>query len=226
MAPEPVRAGENNVTATGPGATPPISPIPRAVPEAEDGAIEEKNGTVRSLEENMMTVNRTPLGLSVRPVSSNDREALGRMLTRLSARTVYERFHAPYPRVPAWALAGMVEADHDCKEAVVAVAGGEIVGHAMYVRGDSEREAEFAVVVEDAWQSRGVGRLLLEELATKAGDRGVGVFTGYVLGENRRALGALVAVLPGVRYALRDGSYQVRAPLRSGPHDAVGECVA
>jgi hypothetical protein len=32
-------------------------------------------------------------------------------------------------------------------------------------------------------------------------------------GENRRALGALAAVFPGMRYEVRDGAYQVRAPV-------------
>lgn len=163
--------------------------------------------------------------ITVRSVSSADREALGAMLSRLSARTIYERFHAPYPRVPAWALAGMVEADHEEKEAMVALVGDDVVGHAMYVRG-AEREAEFAVVVEDGWQSRGVGRLLLGELAARACSRGIHLFTGQVLGENRRALAALTAAFPGMRYKVRDGAYQVRAQLRSLPPEAAGKKVA
>jgi GNAT superfamily N-acetyltransferase len=161
--------------------------------------------------------------VTVRPVSSEDRERLGRMLSRVSPRTIYERFHAPYLRVPGWALAGMVEADHHDREALVAGAGGEIVGHAMYVREGSEDEAEFAVVVEDGWQSRGIGRLLLAELAARAASRDIHLFTGSVLGENRRALDAFAAVFPGMRYEVRNGAYQVRAPLR---HDAVAERVA
>jgi GNAT superfamily N-acetyltransferase len=96
----------------------------------------------------------------------------------------------------------------------------------MYVRSQNGREAEFAVIVEDAWQSRGVGRLLLAELAAKAGSRDIDLFTGSVLGENRRTLGALAAVFPGMRYGVRDGVYQVRAPLRASPHEAAGERVA
>ncbi len=164
--------------------------------------------------------------LCVRLVSSEDGEKLGRMLSRLSPRTIYERFHAPYQRVPGWALAGMVEADHHDKESVVATAGDEIVGHAMYVRTGKEGEAEFAVVVEDGWQSRGAGRLLLTELAALARSRGIRLFTGSVLGENRRALGALAAVYPGMRYEIRDGSYQVRVPLRAMPLAATGESAA
>ena len=167
-----------------------------------------------------------PSEVSVRPVSSEDRETLGAMLSRLSPRTIYERFHAPYPRVPGWALAGMVEADHHDSEALVAVVGEEILGHAMYAREGREDEAEFAVVVEDGWRSRGVGRLLLTELAAKAWSRGVHLFTGSVLGENRRALGAFAAVFPGMRYEVRDGGYQVRAPLRASPREVVAERVA
>lgn len=165
-------------------------------------------------------MNPVPSPVSVRPVSSEDREALGRMLSRLSARTIYERFHDPYPSLPAWALAGMVEADHDDKEALVAVVGAEIVGHAMYVRLGSG-EAELAVVVEDGCRSRGIGRLLLTELALKARSRGIDLFTGPVLGENRRALGALAAVFPGMRYGVSDGAYRVRAPLQAPSRERV-----
>ena len=52
----------------------------------------------------------------VRLVSPEDREKLGRMLSRLSLRTIHERFHVPYPRVPGWALVGMVEVDHPSNE--------------------------------------------------------------------------------------------------------------
>jgi GNAT superfamily N-acetyltransferase len=141
---------------------------------------------------------------------------------RLSLRTIYERFHAPYPSVPGWALAGMLEADHDCKEVLVAVVGDEVVGHAMYVSTGEGREAEFAVVVQDGWRSRGIGRLLLDELAAKAGSRDIDLFTGSVLGENRHAL---ASVFPGMRYEVTDGAYQVRAPLRASPRAAAGERV-
>jgi GNAT superfamily N-acetyltransferase len=89
-----------------------------------------------------------------------------------------------------------------------------VEGHAMYVRGYRGCEAELAIVVEDGWRSRGIGRQLLDVLAAKAASRGVHLFTGSVLGENRRALGALVTMFPGMCYEVRDGAYQVRAPLR------------
>jgi GNAT superfamily N-acetyltransferase len=152
--------------------------------------------------------------VSVRPASPGDGERLAGMLARLSGRTVYERFHAPYPRVPDWLLADMLQADHRDGEALVAVAGGEILGHAMYAREGMSTEAEFAIVVEDGWQSRGIGKRLLCELAAGAGRRGVEAFTGSVLGENRRALAAFAAVFPEMRFEMRGGEYQVCVPLR------------
>ena len=162
----------------------------------------------------------------IRAVSSGDEEGLRGMFSRLSERTIYQRFHMPYPRVPGWALASFTRAD-DQAASLVAVVGEEIVGHAIYVRSDSGRDAEFALVVEDRWQARGVGKLLLSELAERALHRGVETFTGEVLGENRRVLGLLNAAFVEVNYLMKDGVYHVRAPLRRpeemGPARSIAE---
>ena len=73
--------------------------------------------------------------VSVRPATSEDREALGRMLSRLSARTIYERFHAPYPSVPAWALAGIAAGDvryGSVKRVASAVGAGAIAVQSVH----------------------------------------------------------------------------------------------
>jgi GNAT superfamily N-acetyltransferase len=150
----------------------------------------------------------------IRAVSPWDEEGLRGMFSRLSKKTIYQRFHMPYPRVPGWALASFMRAD-DQAASLVAVVGDEIVGHAIYVRSDSGREAEFALVVEDRWQSQGVGKRLLTQLSERARHRGVETFTGEVLGENRRVLGLLDAVFVEINYLMKDGVYQVRVPLRT-----------
>ena len=139
------------------------------------------------------------------------------MFSRVSFETIYRRFHIPYSDVPERTLALMldVEDHHHDKESLVAVAQEEgIVGHAMYVRlGDTE-EAEMAIIVEDGWQSNGVGKSLLSKLAQRARLRGIEIFTGEVLGENRRMLG-LAAMFAETTYTIRDGLYHVRMPLRT-----------
>jgi GNAT superfamily N-acetyltransferase len=146
----------------------------------------------------------------VRELSTRDEPGLRAMFRRLSKATIYERFHTPYSRVPEAMLAHLM--GYGDGRSLVAVAGGEIVSHALYA-GEPGGEAEI-VVVEDGWQSRGVGKLLLAALARKAAGRGVESYTGAVLGENRRVLGLVDAVFDGARHTLKDGSYDVSMPLR------------
>jgi GNAT superfamily N-acetyltransferase len=153
-------------------------------------------------------------GVSIRAATSGDEERLRGMFSRLSLETIYRRFHLPYPRVPERTLALILNVDHQDKESFLVVVGEEVVGHAMYVRSDNERVAEVAFVIEDGWQSKGVGKLLLSRIAEEARARGVEYFTGEVLGENRRVLGLLNAVFSEVRYVMRDGLYHFRVPLQ------------
>ncbi len=95
--------------------------------------------------------------VSVRPVSPADGGRLRRRFSRLSGRSIYQRFHIPYPRVPEWAVALFADVNGDQGEALVALVGDEIVGHALYVRSDHGHDAEMAVLVEDGWQSGGSG---------------------------------------------------------------------
>jgi acetyltransferase len=78
-----------------------------------------------------------------------------------------------------------------------------------------DREAEVAVVVEDARQSKGLGKLLLSRLAARVAFGGAEVFFCEVLGENRRVLGLVRAVFAEVGYAPSSGAYLIRAPLGS-----------
>jgi GNAT superfamily N-acetyltransferase len=120
----------------------------------------------------------------------------------------------PFPEVPEWMVAMMLGADHHDTESLVAVAEKKIVGHAMYVRLENDGEAEMAIVVEDGWQSMGVGTSLLSELAKRAKGRGIEAFTAEVLGTNRRMLG-LADVFTDAQRTMEDGAYHVRMPLQT-----------
>ena len=148
----------------------------------------------------------------IRAVSPRDEDGLREMLSRLSHETIRERFHLPMPRVPEWALAYLTDMDHHDRESLVALVGDEIVGQAMYARQEAS-EAEMAIVVEDRWQSREIGRLLLICLAEEAVHRKIEVFTGTVLGENRGALKFFSSVLPKARFKIREGVYHLYVPL-------------
>ncbi|QIN82079.1 GNAT family N-acetyltransferase [Rubrobacter tropicus] len=160
--------------------------------------------------------------VTVREPSAGDEQGLRAMFRGLSRETIYKRFHMPYARVPESLAVHL--ARHTNGRSLVAVAAGGIVGHAMYAP-ESRGEAEVALVVEDGWQSRGIGKLLLTDLALRASDQGVEVFTAVALGGNRRVLGLVEAVFDGARYTIRDGSYDIRMPLKGlrSPAEPEGE---
>jgi GNAT superfamily N-acetyltransferase len=153
-------------------------------------------------------------GIYIRVATGHDREKLRGMLARSSSETIYRRFHIPYPEVPEWMLALMLGTDHHDKESLVAVAEEKIVGHAMYVRQGDDAEAEMAIVVEDQWQSIGIGKSLLSALAERAKRRGILTFTAQVLASNRPMLG-LADVFPGTEHTMEDGARHVRMPLQA-----------
>jgi GNAT superfamily N-acetyltransferase len=156
----------------------------------------------------------TAARVSIRVAIPLDVDGLRGMFSRSSAETIHRRFHTPFPSVPEWMLALMLDADRTDKEFLVAVADGKVVGHAMYaVLGAGE--AEMAVVVEDGWQSKGVGKALLRELADDAGRRGVETFVGSVLPDNRPMLGLIGTMFADFRRAFDDGAYLVRMPLQA-----------
>jgi GNAT superfamily N-acetyltransferase len=150
----------------------------------------------------------------IRIATPSDSEKLLSMFARASSETIYKRFHIPYPEVPEWIVDLMLGTDHHDKESLVAVAEEKIVGHAMYVRFGDDTEAEMAIIVEDRWQSMGVGKALLSELEERARLWGIDTFTGEVLATNRVMLG-LAAMFAGTDYKIEDGVYHVRMPLQT-----------
>ena len=154
------------------------------------------------------------LAIATRPVQSDDMGRFYRFWPRLSRETVYRRFHAPVHRHPAETVRRLVEVDHDLREAVVAEFGGEVVGVARYDRSPADPStAEFAIVVEDAWQGFGLGRQLLGELVSLAAARGVRELTATVQPDNDRVLALIRRVLPDSTVTADDDVLAVRSVL-------------
>ena len=63
-----------------------------------------------------------------------------------------------------------------------------MLGVARVILGRNQNEAEFAVVVGDSWQGRGIGAALLQRCLRIAKERGIQKVTGTVLAENTQML--------------------------------------
>lgn len=146
----------------------------------------------------------------VRPMQPDDETSLRQMWPRLSPQTVYRRFMTMYPRgLPERTLHDLASVDHVQREALVAISWGKIVGVARY-HVVADGEAEIAVLVEDAWQRRGLGRELTARLGALARERGIRTFSGTMLAENDAAFGLMRAVFGAVDGQISDGERTFR----------------
>lgn len=92
---------------------------------------------------------------------------------------------------PDWARI-LANVDYEKRMAIVAVApGGQLIAVARYDYDDEAKEAEIALVVQDHWQGKGLGTILMTELLQYAEAKGIRRFRAYVLAENRRMLDLL-----------------------------------
>jgi acetyl coenzyme A synthetase (ADP forming)-like protein len=124
----------------------------------------------------------------LRPITPEDGPALRRFHGTLSLETTYFRFFSPHPELSDDEVQKFTNVDHDRRVAIVAELGGEIVAVGRYEGLDDSRAAEVAFVVTDAHQGRGLGTLLLEELAAAARERGINRFVAETLPNNRRMI--------------------------------------
>src|SRR3712207_1413211 len=110
--------------------------------------------------------------LVIRPVLPQDAAIVQAFIRNLSDRSRRNRFFRPLRELPGSLLEQFTHIDYCAHLALVAEVfeGREetIVGEARYVVGADDYTAELALAVGDAWQGRGIGRLLLERLVSRA----------------------------------------------------------
>jgi acetyl coenzyme A synthetase (ADP forming)-like protein len=103
------------------------------------------------------------------------------------------------------------DAEESCSLVAETGTDGRIVANGSYDRLGPD-SAEVAFVVADDWQGRGVGTLLLEDLARRAQDDGIDTFVAEVLPENVRMLDVFRASGFPVRVRAEPGAMIVEFP--------------
>lgn len=136
--------------------------------------------------------------VTVRPVLPQDAALEAAFVTQgLTATSRYLRFQTGVQQLPPAMLAYFTQVDYHHHFALVVESfeGGtqQQVADARFVRdGEDPLQAEFALVVADAWQGLGLGRRLLRQLLAVARAQGLRRLTGDVLRSNTR-MAALAA---------------------------------
>lgn len=150
--------------------------------------------------------------VTVRPLLPRDAELQQSFVRNLSAQARYHRFMSPIRELTPAMLDRLMQVDHRNHVALVAEVFAEgkatMVAEARYVL-DAAGNAEFAIAVADAWQGRGLGRLLLWKLECTAAAAGV----RRIVADTLRGNAGMLGLARRAGYAAKaspDGAWQVR----------------
>jgi acetyltransferase len=145
--------------------------------------------------------------VEARPIRPEDAEMEQHFVKNLSESSRYFRFMNSVRELTPAMLMRFTQIDYDREMAFVAVrreeGGNEQIGVARYVTDPDGKTCEFAVVIADAWQGKGLGRRMIEILIAVARSRGLETMVGYVLAANQpmlalcAKLGFLISDRPG-----------------------------
>lgn len=142
---------------------------------------------------------RDGVELALRPLRPEDAHALQDFVRRLSDESRLMRFMSAVRELTPEMMARLTQLDYDREMALVAVApasgqgsrenvgdtGREVAGVAHYAANPDERSCEFAVVVADDWQGRGLGGELMRRIVELARGRGFTHMEGITRSDNR-----------------------------------------
>lgn len=151
----------------------------------------------------------------LRPGHTEDVEHVQHMHDRCSPESRRLRYFTSIPRLPRAALERLLVP----RAGVTLVAvrpGGGIAAVGSLLHTQDPGSGELALLVEDAWQGRGLGTAMLRRLGALALDRGMAELCAHVLPGNRRMLGVFDrAGLTGER-TFEEGVVRLSMPVVPG----------
>src|SRR5215211_2784009 len=154
----------------------------------------------------------------VRRIRDEDAAALRRLVGRSSDRSVELRFFGPLKELSEEMAELFADVDGEDRYALVALDPedpDEIVGVVRYERERGTDGAEYAALIEDRFQHRGLGIGLTRNLIEAARENGIRHLHALVMRENAEMLGLLRSLDLPERLRWQDGAESVEIDLVS-----------
>ena len=130
--------------------------------------------------------------VTLRPLMPEDLDIEHAFVSLLSPETRHGRLLGGLVRITPEYIEKLTKVDYSRDMAIAATEMMEnketLIGVARYVRDAEAPACEFAIVVADAWQDRGIGKRLMDKLISVARSRGMKEIYGEVLSTNQRML--------------------------------------
>ena len=128
----------------------------------------------------------------LRPIHPGDASALVAFHARLSSDSVYRRYFSFHPELSETEVTWLTTVDYVDRLALVVVVDDALVAVGRYDRLPGTETAEVAFLVADEFQHRGLGMLLLKDLATAARRHAITTFVAETQASNRDMMGVFV----------------------------------
>jgi acetyltransferase len=137
-------------------------------------------------------VTESGIPLYIRPIKPEDAPIYLNLFKELSPTSIYYRFFGALKEMQPDMLARFTQIDYDREIALVAIdeeaETERMLGVARIIGDPDGTKGEFAVLVGDAWQGKGIGAGLLRKCLLIAEKRGFKNIHGIVLKENRNMI--------------------------------------
>jgi len=183
----------------------PFTPIERARAQALLSLVSDAGADVPLLQP--ATLHPLPM---VRRATLADIDAVAALHQRCSAETLYHRYQVPL-RMPMTTRLARRLVVPESGLALVVQSGLDVVGHGVIEQLDGQWL--FHVLVEDAWQGRGVGSLLVRQGAGRAKALGAQRLTFVTAGSNDKLLRTVGSAGFAARVERHDGNIHITVPL-------------
>ena len=145
------------------------------------------------LDESFQPVIGAPV--TIRPLRPDDVGIERDFVSGLSDETRYNRLLGGAIKITDEYIRRLTHLDWTREVALAAITmlgdAETIIGVARYVIDDSGTDCEFAIVLADSWQGRGIGRRMLAKLVSVARLRGLKRIYGDILSTNNAMLGTV-----------------------------------
>ena len=149
---------------------------------------------------------------TIRPIHPDDAHMLKKLVSELSPQSRYFRFVSSMAELPPSMLARFTLIDYDREMALVAVVKERtatpegdiseterIVGVSRYVTNPDQSSCEFALVVADDFNGKGLGSRLMESIMDVAREKGLSEIEGLVLANNS----GMLKLMRGLGYQVK-----------------------
>jgi len=149
----------------------------------------------------------------VRPVKPTDEEMFKDLFYSLSETSRYQRFFSRMAFMPHRTRQPFVNINYNEQVGLACVVehatGEQLVGLGQYIKLPNQPKAEFALLISDEWQQRGLGSWLTNYVVRIARQSGITGFYAEVLSVNKGMLAVFQSLPYELRMKLDEGAYHI-----------------